>query len=80
MPEDKIKTKNNGKATAATRAKNKYRDANYDRAELTLPKGMKGKILEVVNESEKYKSLNSYIEAAIKEKWEREGITFVDNQ
>ena len=31
-------TRNNGKATSATRAKNKYRDKTYDRMELALPK------------------------------------------
>ena len=48
MEEKKIDTRNNGAATAATRAKNKYRDKNYDRMELALPKGMKAEIAERV--------------------------------
>jgi hypothetical protein len=31
-------------AKAATRAKNKYRDSNYDRMELVVPKGIKDKL------------------------------------
>ena len=32
---------------AATAAKNKYRDHNYDRMELAVPKGMKARIKEL---------------------------------
>lgn len=71
MSAEKIDTKNNGHATAATRAKNKYRDKKYDRMELTLPKGMKAEIMEIVKQG-KANSNNAYVLAAIKEKMERE--------
>lgn len=58
--------------TAATKAKNKYRDNNYDRKELILPKGMKAEIQEIISNSSKYDSFNSYVIAAINEKRERE--------
>lgn len=64
-------TRNNGKATSATRAKNKYRDKIYDRMELALPKGMKAQIIELVKQG-KAVSNNAYVIAAIKEKMERE--------
>ena len=73
MEEKKIDTRNNGAATAATRAKNKYRDKNYDRMELALPKGMKAEITERVKEG-KADSNNAYVVAAVKEKMEREGV------
>ena len=34
------------RGAAATRAKNKHRNANYDRGELALPKGMKARVQE----------------------------------
>lgn len=71
MEEKKIDTRNNGAATAATRAKNKYRDKNYDRMELALPKGMKAEIAERVKEG-KADSNNAYVVAAVREKMERE--------
>lgn len=71
MDEKKTDTRNNGNATAATRAKNKYRDKNYDRMELTLPKGMKTEIAERVREG-KADSNNAYVVAAVREKMERE--------
>lgn len=71
MEEKKTDTRNNGNATAATRAKNKYRDKNYDRMELALPKGMKAEITELVNQG-KADSNNAYVVAAVKEKMERE--------
>lgn len=71
MDEKKTDTRNNGNATAATRAKNKYRDKNYDRMELTLPKGMKTEIAERVKEG-KADSNNAYVVAAVREKMERE--------
>ncbi len=67
----KMDTRNNGKATSATRAKNKYRDKTYDRMELALPKGMKAQIIELVKQG-KAVSNNAYVIAAIKEKMERE--------
>ena len=72
MNEKKIDTRNNGNATAATRAKNKYRDKKYDRMELALPKGMKAEIVERVKQG-KADSNNAYVIAAIREKMEREG-------
>lgn len=57
---------------AATNAKNKYRDKNYDRMELTLPKGMKAQITERVKAGAA-NSNNAYVTEAIKEKMEREG-------
>lgn len=71
MEEKKVDTRNNGAATAATRAKNKYRDKNYDRMELTLPKGMKAEIVEKVKAG-KADSNNAYVVAAVREKMERE--------
>ena len=71
MEEKKIDTRNNGAATAATRAKNKYRDKNYDRMELALPKGMKTEIAERVKKG-KADSNNAYVVAAVREKMERE--------
>lgn len=52
---------------AATISKNKYRDKNYDRAELALPKGMKARIKEIA--AEQGQTFNSYIAEAIKEKY-----------
>lgn len=58
---------------AATAAKNKYRDNNYDRTELALPKGMKTDIKSLVNNGTAVeKSLNAYITEAIKEKYKRD--------
>nr|DAT50834.1 MAG TPA: Alginate and motility regulator [Caudoviricetes sp.] len=55
---------------AANRAKRKYRDGNYDRGELALPKGMK----EVVKEAakEQGQSFNGYVEQAIRERYLRD--------
>lgn len=71
MEERKIDTRNNGKATAATRAKNKYRNKTYDRMELILPKGMKEEIVELVRQG-KANSNNAYVLSAVREKMERE--------
>lgn len=73
MEEKKVDTRNNGNATAATRAKNKYRDKTYDRMELTLPKGMKAEIVEQVRQG-KADSNNAYVVAAVKEKMKRENV------
>ena len=51
---------------AATVAKNKYRDSNYDRAELALPKGMKAKIKEIAGQQGR--SFNEYVCEAVKDK------------
>lgn len=71
MAEKKADTRNNGNATAATRAKNKYRDKTYDRMELALPKGLKAEIAERVKQG-KADSNNAYVVAAVREKMERE--------
>ena len=55
---------------AATAAKNKYRDNNYDRMELAVPKGMKARIREAAKE-QGYSS-NNYVIEAIKEKYQRD--------
>lgn len=51
---------------AATAAKNKYRNNNYDRAELAMPKGMKEAIREIAKQQGK--SFNEYVCEAIKKK------------
>lgn len=51
---------------AATAAKNKYRDNNYDRAELAMPKGMKTAVREIAKQQGK--SFNEYVCEAIKKK------------
>ena len=56
---------------AATRAKNKYRDNNYDRMELAVPKGMKARVTEIAKQ-QGYSSKNSYVVEAIKEKYKRD--------
>lgn len=56
---------------AATKAKNKYRDSNYDRMELAVPKGMKRKIEEEA-EKQGFSSKNGYIVEAIKEKYQKD--------
>ena len=55
---------------AATAAKNRYRDKNYDRAELAVPKGFKARMKEIPKE-QGYSSYNSYVVEAIKEKYKR---------
>ena len=55
---------------AATAAKNKYRDSNYDRAELAMPKGMKAAVKRIA--AQRAQSFNEYVCAAVKEKVERE--------
>lgn len=69
--EEMKKKKNNGKSTAATRAKNKFRDKNYDRMELALPKGMKSEIAEQVKQG-RADSNTAYVIAAVKEKMNRD--------
>lgn len=56
---------------AATAAKNKYRDNNYDRIELAVPKGMKARIKEIAKE-QGYSSQNNYVVEAVKEKYQRD--------
>jgi hypothetical protein len=68
MEEEK---KNNiPRGPAATAAKNKYRDNNYDRAELAMPKGMKATVREIAKQQGQ--SFNEYVCAAVKEKAEKD--------
>ena len=53
---------------AATVAKNKYRDSNYDRMELAVPKGMKARIKEIAK-AQGYSSQNNYV---VEEKYKRD--------
>ncbi len=71
MQEEKKEGEQKKKSTiprgpAATTAKNKYRDTNYDRAELALPKGMKAAVKEIAQRQGQ--SFNEYVCAAVKEK------------
>lgn len=68
MPEKKYSVP---RGEAATKAKNKYRDKNYDRMELAVPKGMKEFIKQAAKE-QGYSSQNSYVVEAIKEKYSRD--------
>lgn len=52
---------------AATVAKNKYREKKYDRAELSLPRGMKAAIKEAAKEQGM--TFNGYVVEAVKEKY-----------
>lgn len=58
------------RGSAATAAKNKYRDKNYDRMELSVPKGMKKRIDEICRQQGVSK--NSYVVEAVKEKYLRD--------
>ena len=58
------------RGAAATRAKNKHRNKTYDRGELALPKGMKAAVQEAAKA--KGQSFNSYVEQAIKERYQRD--------
>lgn len=51
---------------AATAAKNKYRDNNYDRAELAMPKGMKEAVREIAKR--RGQSFNEYVCEAVRKK------------
>lgn len=69
MP-DTTEKKTIPRGPAATAAKNKYRDNNYDRMELAVPKGMKARIKEVAKE-QGYSSQNNYVVEAVKEKYQQ---------
>lgn len=58
------------RGAAATRAKNTYRDANYDRMELAIPKGQKTIIKE--HAALMGESVNSFVFRAISEAMERD--------
>ena len=70
MP-DTTEKKTIPRGPAATAAKNKYRDNNYDRMELAVPKGMKARIKEIAKE-QGYSSQNNYVVEAVKEKYQRD--------
>lgn len=59
------------RGAAATKAKNKYRDKSYDRAELALPKGTRAVVDRIAKESG-YRSRNEYIYEAIREKYKND--------
>ncbi|WP_438432902.1 transcriptional regulator [Gorillibacterium sp. sgz500922] len=61
------------KGTAATKAKNKYNAANYDRLYPYVPKGRKA-VYEAAARKAKV-SLNDYLIQALEEKIERENDT-----
>ena len=67
MAENEVKKYPTPRGPAATRAKNKHRNANYDRGELALPKGMKAKVQEAAKAAGM--SFNGYVDTAIKEKY-----------
>lgn len=52
--------------TSSTRAKQKYNQANYDRIEITVPKGDKAKI-QAHAKKRGFDSLNAYINHLIEE-------------
>lgn len=55
--------------TARTKANRKYNEKAYDRIEITVPKGDKGKIKNIAEEAGS--SVNAFINEAIQEKIER---------
>ena len=73
MGEDKKKpdTKNTGKQSAATKAKNNFNNKNYDRLYPFVKAGNKAKIERAANAAGQ--SLNDYIVTAIYKRMEREG-------
>ncbi len=56
---------------AATKAKNKYNDANYDRIALTVPKGKKDEYKQLADNAGK--SLNQFIIDCVEGIKKREG-------
>ena len=70
MAEEKMKYPT-PRGAAATAAKNKYRAGNYDRMELAVPKGMKEAVRAAAAQAG-YSSFNSYIVAAVREKYLRD--------
>jgi len=61
------------RGNAATRAKQKYNAANYERLYPYVPKGRKA-VYEAAAKASGAGSLNEFIVAAIEEKIEREGL------
>ena len=66
MPEEEKKKYPIPRGAAATRAKNKHRNANYDRGELALPKGMKAEVRKAA------KQAGQSFKQAIKERYNRD--------
>lgn len=64
-------TKNTGKATAATRAKNNFNSKAYDRLYPFVKAGEKAKIERAASAAGQ--SLNDYVVTAIYQRMEREG-------
>lgn len=62
---------------AQQKAVNKYVKNNYDRINVTLPKGKKEIIEKAAAESGE--SVNGYIKTAINERMERQGFVFQDD-
>lgn len=50
---------------AATKAKNKYNDSNYDRISLFVPKGEKDNLKQFIAETQCAESMNQFIVDAI---------------
>lgn len=60
--------------TSATRAKNRYNNANYDEVKIRVPKGYRDELTKLVTEAG-YGDRSKFILDAIREKLEREGIS-----
>lgn len=67
----KTNTKNTGKATAATRAKNNFNSKAYDRLYPFVKAGNKAKIEKAARAAGQ--SLNDYVVTAVYERMKREG-------
>jgi len=59
--------------TAATRAKGKYNNANYDEVKIRVPKGFREELTEAIK-SAGYDDRSEFIKQAIQEKLDRESI------
>lgn len=69
MEEEKNETKKTG--NSKTRAKRKFRDANYDRVEFNVKKGKKEYLQEIIKQ-QGYTSVSKYVVDAIKEKYKKD--------
>ena len=58
--------------TSATKAKNKYNKANYDRYLFSMPKGSKERYMEIAKQNDM--SLSAYIIQALEEKIKRDNM------
>lgn len=59
--------------TSATRAKDRYNNANYDEVKVRVPKGYRDELTKLVTGAG-YEDRSKFILDAIREKLEREGI------